>query len=37
MAVNMAGLAGADIDAPDEEILATARRLALELMPDSGS
>ncbi len=32
MAVNMAGLVGADIDAPDEEILATARRLALELM-----
>jgi len=35
MAVNMAGLVGADIAAPDEEILATARRLALELMPGS--
>lgn len=33
MAVNLAGLAGADIDAPEDEILATARRLALELMP----
>jgi AcrR family transcriptional regulator len=33
MSVNMAGFVGAGIDAPDEEILATARRLALELMP----
>ncbi|MBO9524338.1 MAG: TetR/AcrR family transcriptional regulator [Nocardioidaceae bacterium] len=33
MSVNMAGIVGAGIDAPEEEILATARRLALELMP----
>jgi len=33
MSINMAGFVGAGIDAPDEEILATARRLALELMP----
>ncbi|RNL62935.1 TetR/AcrR family transcriptional regulator [Nocardioides marmoriginsengisoli] len=34
MAVNMAGMVGAGIDAPDEEILASARRVAEELMPD---
>lgn len=33
MSVNMAGFVGSGIGAPDEEILATARRLALELMP----
>jgi AcrR family transcriptional regulator len=33
MSINMAGMAGADIDAPDEEILAAARRLALDLLP----
>jgi AcrR family transcriptional regulator len=33
MSVNMAGMVGAGIDAPEEEILQTARRLALELMP----
>jgi AcrR family transcriptional regulator len=33
MSINMAGLAGADIDAPEAEILAAARRLALELLP----
>lgn len=33
VSVNMAGFVGSGIDAPDEEILATARRLALELMP----
>lgn len=33
MTVNMAGLVGTGIDAPDEEILASARELALELMP----
>lgn len=35
MSVNMAGMVGAGIDAPEEEILATARRLALELMPSA--
>ena len=35
MSINMAGLAGADIDADESEILAAARRLALELLPDS--
>jgi len=35
MSINMAGLAGADIDADEPEILAAARRLALELLPDS--
>jgi AcrR family transcriptional regulator len=35
MSINMAGFVGAGIEAPDEEILATARRLALELMPRS--
>lgn len=35
MSVNMAGMVGAGIEAPDEEILATARRLALELMPEA--
>lgn len=34
MTVNMAGMVGAGIDAPDEEILASARLVALELMPD---
>jgi hypothetical protein len=29
----MAGLAGADIAADDSEILAAARRLALDLLP----
>jgi AcrR family transcriptional regulator len=33
MAVNMAGFVGAGIEAPDEEILASAREVALELMP----
>jgi AcrR family transcriptional regulator len=33
MAVNMAGMVGSGIDAPDEEILASARAVALELMP----
>jgi len=33
MSINMAGLAGADIDADDSEILAAARRLALDLLP----
>lgn len=33
MSINMAGFVGSGIDASDEEILATARRLALELMP----
>lgn len=37
MSVNMAGFVGAGIDAPEEEILATARRLALELMPSDVS
>ena len=35
MSINMAGLAGADIDADEPEILAAARRLALELLPNS--
>ncbi|MET3960861.1 AcrR family transcriptional regulator [Marmoricola sp. OAE513] len=34
MTVNMAGMVGAGIDAPDEEILASARLVASELMPD---
>jgi AcrR family transcriptional regulator len=33
MSINMAGLAGADIDADESEILAAARRLALDLLP----
>jgi AcrR family transcriptional regulator len=33
VSVNMAGFVGAGIDAPDEEILDAARRLAIELMP----
>jgi AcrR family transcriptional regulator len=33
MSINMAGLAGADIAADDSEILAAARRLALDLLP----
>jgi AcrR family transcriptional regulator len=33
MAVNMAGMVGSGIEAPDEEILASARTVALELMP----
>ncbi|MCW2785750.1 MAG: TetR/AcrR family transcriptional regulator [Marmoricola sp.] len=33
MAVNMAGFVGADIDAPEAELLNAARRLAVELMP----
>ena len=35
MSINMAGLAGADIDADEPEILAAARRLALELLPEN--
>jgi AcrR family transcriptional regulator len=35
MSINMAGLAGADIDADEPEILAAARRLALDLLPES--
>jgi AcrR family transcriptional regulator len=34
MTLNMAGFVGTSIDAPDEEILASAREVALELMPD---
>jgi AcrR family transcriptional regulator len=34
MSVNMAGLTGADIDADEAEILAAARRVALELLPE---
>lgn len=34
MSINMAGLAGADIDADESEILAAARRLAVELLPE---
>lgn len=33
MSINMAGIAGADIDAEESEILTAARRLALELLP----
>ena len=33
MSINMAGIAAADIDAEDAEILAAARRLALDLLP----
>lgn len=33
MAVNMAGFVGADIDAPEAELLEAARHLATELMP----
>ena len=35
MSINMAGLAGADIDADEPEIFAAARRLALDLLPES--
>jgi len=35
MSINMAGLAGADIDADEDEILAAARRVALDLLPES--
>lgn len=34
MSINMAGLAGADIDADEPELLAAARRLALDLLPE---
>ena len=34
MSINMAGLAGVDLDADESEVLAAARRLALELLPD---
>jgi AcrR family transcriptional regulator len=34
MSINMAGLAGSDIDAPEVEILSAARCLALDLLPD---
>ena len=33
MSINLAGVAGADIDADDGEILEAARRLALDLLP----
>ena len=33
MSINLAGMAGVDIDAPDEEILAAARKVALDLLP----
>jgi AcrR family transcriptional regulator len=33
MSINMAGLAGSDIDAPEVEILSAARCLALDLLP----
>jgi AcrR family transcriptional regulator len=33
MSINMAGAAGVDINAPDEEILAAARAVALDLLP----
>jgi AcrR family transcriptional regulator len=33
MSINMAGIAGADIDADEAEVLAAARRLALDLLP----
>ena len=35
MSINMAGLASADIDADDGEILEAARRLALDLLPEA--
>jgi AcrR family transcriptional regulator len=35
MSVNLAGLAGADIDADEAEILAAARRVALALLPQA--
>ena len=34
MTINMAGLVGADIEADETEILAAARRLALDLLPE---
>ena len=34
MSINMAGLAGVDIDADEEQVLAAARRLAMELLPE---
>jgi AcrR family transcriptional regulator len=34
MSINMAGLVGTAIDADDDEILAAARRVALELLPE---
>lgn len=34
MSINMAGLTGADIDADEPELLAAARRLALDLLPE---
>jgi AcrR family transcriptional regulator len=33
MSINMAGLAGVDIDADESEVLAAARRLAVQLLP----
>ncbi|WP_310963662.1 TetR/AcrR family transcriptional regulator [Nocardioides terrisoli] len=33
MSVNVAGVVGLDIDGPDEEILAAARRIAVDLLP----
>lgn len=35
MSISMGGLAGADIDADESEILAAARRLALDLLPET--
>ena len=35
MSINMAGLAGADIDGEEADILAAARRVALDLLPDA--
>ncbi|HEX2895445.1 MAG TPA: helix-turn-helix domain-containing protein [Marmoricola sp.] len=35
MSINMAGLVGTDIDADEHEVLAAARRLAVELLPES--
>lgn len=35
MSINMAGLVGTDIDADESDLLAAARRLALELLPDA--
>lgn len=33
MSITMAGLAGADIDAPEKELLAAARSVAMDLLP----
>jgi AcrR family transcriptional regulator len=34
MSINMAGIAGVDIDATDSEILGAARRVSIDLLPD---